>query len=317
MDGESSSSAPVLSGVPQGSVLGPLLFLVYINDLPEYVNSKVRLFADDTIIYRHVTCVEDQQLLQQDLHRLETWEDHWSMSFHPGKCQVIQFFKPVTSQPFDYSLHNVTLAVTDSVKYLGVTLSNNLTWNDHISVTTNKASRSLGFLKRNIQVNSPQIKEKAYMGLVRPLVEYGSCVWDPHQQYLTHRIEMVQRRAARWVLHRYHNTSSVTGMLQQLGWRTLAQRRQDARLFMFYKMVHGLVLSTPLETYLQPVIRQTRFTHQYSFIKMAARTETYRNSYYPRTVVLWNALPPAVVSAPTLVSFRTGILGIPDRPPLQ
>jgi hypothetical protein len=142
--------------------------------LPEYVNSKVRLFADDTIIYRHIMCVEDQQLLQQDFHRLETWEDHWSMSFHPGKCQVIQFFKPAKAEPFDYRLHNVTLAVTDSVKYLGVTLSNNLTWNDHISETTNKASRSLGFLKRNLQVNSPQIKEKAYMGLVRPLVEYSS-----------------------------------------------------------------------------------------------------------------------------------------------
>ncbi len=315
VEGDSSSSTPVLSGVPQGSVLGPTLFLAYINDLPDCVNSEVRLFADDTIIYRHITNAADQHNLQVDLQKLESWEQDWDMEFHPGKCQVIQFFKPTKLPPLSYVLHGTTLNTVDSVKYLGITLTSNLSWGDHIGAVTSKASRSLGFLRRNLRVNAPSIKEKAYMGLVRPLVEYGSTVWDPHQKYLTHRVEMVQRRAARWVLNRNHNTSSVTDMLTNLGWQTLALRRQDARVCMMYRMVHGLVATDPY-LYVTPVIRQNRSTHPYSLIQLPVRTEGYRHSFFPRTVVLWNALPATVVCASTLASFKGGLLGTGTTSPL-
>jgi hypothetical protein len=307
VDGTQSATAPVQSGVPQGSVLGPILFLTYINDLPGSVHSDVRLFADDTIIYKHIKCKQDQIHLQDDLDRLVQWEREWDMEFHPGKCQVIQFTKsrPI---PHTYNLHGMELDTVKDVKYLGVNLSSNLSWGNHITKVTNCAGRSLGFLKRNLQVSSPAIKEKAYLSLVRPQVEYCSTVWDPHQKYLTHRVEMVQRRAARWVLHRFHNTSSVTGMIQQLGWITLEQRRQNARLAMMYRLVHGLVAVNP-HTYITPVLRQTRLSHQYSFIKIASRTDSFGQSFFPRTVGQWNALPPAVVGVTSLESFRSQLAG--------
>ena len=104
-------------------------------------------------------------------------------------------------------------------------------WTKHITQTCSHANRALGFIKRNVKVRSPRIKEKLYNSLVRPHVEYASAVWSPHEVKPIHQLEMVQRRAARWTLNRHHNTSSVKGMLEDLQWRTLEQRRTDCTGF--------------------------------------------------------------------------------------
>ena len=191
-----------------------------------------------------------------------------------------------------------------------------MTWKTHVSQVITNANRSLGFLKRNLQIRSPDIKEKAYFGLVRPQVEYASSVWDPYHKYQVHSIEMVQRRAARWVLNRYHNTSSVTDMLQHLGWQTLQQRRQNACLVNFYKMSHGLVAVSPSQ-YSTPINRATRHHHQYSYVQIPAKAQSYLYSFFPRTIVQWNALPLTVVQAGTLDSFRSRLVayhGLPHLP---
>ena len=119
-------------------------------------------------------------------------------------------------------------------------LSHDLNWRGHMDTITKKANSTLGFLRRNLKINSKSIKERAYFGLVRPQLEYCASVWDPHTATATYAIERIQRRAARWVLHRYHNTSSVTDMLDTLQWRTLQCRRTDSRVIAMYKMVNGL-----------------------------------------------------------------------------
>ena len=143
---------------------------------------------------------------------------------------------------------------------------------------------------------------------MRPQVEYSATVWDPYQRKWIHKVEMVQRRAARWVLHRYHNTSSVTNMINILGWTTLEQRRLNARLVMMYKIAHGLVAVNP-HSYLIPVTRLTRFNHPLSYIQPRARTDAFKFSYFPRTVVAWNALPATIVCTGSLGAFRGGLLG--------
>ena len=200
IDNEKSATVPVTSGVPQGSVLGPILFLIYINDLPDKTRSKVRLFADDTAIYLAVSNLEDAQILQQDLDHPHLLELDWDMEFNPSKCVVIHIIRSRTPVPSQYLLHGQVLESVAGSKYLGVEISSNLSFNGHIQNITTSASRSLGFLKRNIRSKNPELREMAYKTLVRPLIEYSSSVWSPYTKSNIARLEMVQRRATRWTL---------------------------------------------------------------------------------------------------------------------
>ena len=159
-----------------------------------------------------------------------------------------------------YVLHRQALTPVTEAKYLGVTLSSDLKWNTHITEVAAKANQTLGFVRRNLKISSPVIKTRVYAGLVRPKLEYAASVWDPHTATNVYKLEKVQRRAARWTLNRYHNTSSVTGMLEHLDWRSLQHRRVDARLCLFYKMVHGLVAVSPLSV-AWPITRTSRRHH--------------------------------------------------------
>ena len=197
LDGEQSDTAPVTSGVPQGSVLGPCLFLLYINDLAQGLDANVRLFADDTIAYLVIGGLADAVRLQGDLDRLAHWENQWQMQFHPEKCQVLRVTKKTKTNTIDasYTLHGHTLEVVDHVKYLGVTISGDLRWDKHISNVVNKANSTLAVLKRNVRVPSQSVKSAAYKALVRPHLEYCSPVWDPSTKKSKDKIEMVQRRS--------------------------------------------------------------------------------------------------------------------------
>ncbi|CAH1263510.1 CSMD3 [Branchiostoma lanceolatum] len=171
VNGERSDFVRVRSGVPQGSVLGPLLFLIYINDLPSNLTSPSRLFADDTAAYNTVTSPEDQGVLQKDLERLADWENRWDMEFHPGKCQTLRVTRSRSTFQHSYRLHGQVLETVPSVKYLGLTITKDLTWKEHINNLCNKANKTLGFLKRNLKINSRHIKEMAYKTYVRPILE--------------------------------------------------------------------------------------------------------------------------------------------------
>ena len=156
--GATSNFISVQSGVPQGSVVGPALFLAYINDLPEQLSSLTRLFADDTAVYRLSATEHDQQQLQHDLLRLEKWEKSWDMQFHPGKCTTLPVTRNRTPRDNVYKLHGQTLANVTSAKYLGVTLTKDMSWGPHIHNIILKANKTLAFLRRNIKVNSTRIK---------------------------------------------------------------------------------------------------------------------------------------------------------------
>ena len=306
VNGSRSSTISVSSGVPQGSVLGPLLFLAYINDLPTQVKSRVRLFADDTAIYLAVTQEKQSQTLQTDLHTLELWERKWDMEFNPTKCQVIHITRSKNIIPTSYYLHNTKLEATKSAKYLGVTISDNLSWNTHINNITKTANQTLGFLRRNIKVHSEQLKSVAYQTLVRPQLEYCSTIWSPNSECGIHQIEAVQRRAARWVKHDYRRTSSVTEMLQSLHWRRLDLRRIDSRLSLMYKITNELV-AIPLDDYLTLTNRQSRHSHSLAFRLIDTHSDYYKYSFFPRTVFHWNSLPPDIPTLPTIDRFKAAI----------
>jgi hypothetical protein len=189
VEGERSSFIDVKSGVPQG--LGSSLFLFYINDMPDDIKSTVRLFADDMTVYLTVSSFDIT--LQEDLDKLAIWEVKWMMKFHPDKCQVLAITKKKTLIKKNYNLHDHTLEHVPSAKYLGVTITSDLKWESHATNISQNANKTIGFLKRNLNISNGKIKEKAYISLVRPMVEYAIPVWDPYLQKDKYKIEMVQR----------------------------------------------------------------------------------------------------------------------------
>ena len=267
VDGETSGPASVKSGVPQGSVLGPLLFLIFINDLAEHTTSAVRLFADDCVMYKSVKSVRDCQELQA-----------WQERFNPRKCNIIRATHATRKKiEFPYTLDDTPLADTPSTSYLGVELSSDLRWNKQVKKTVAKGNQTLGVLKRNLRHCPRSIKDMAYKTTLRPKLEYASAVWDPFTEDNIRKLEAVQRRAARFVCNSYRQTASVSSMLSELSWPLLEQRRAEARLGLFHRIVHKSV-DIDAATLMTRSTRPTRKANEVKF------------SFIPRTIIQWNGI---------------------------
>lgn len=176
VDGEHSQWVQVKSGVPQGTVLGPLLFLAYINDLPNNIQSEVRLFADDCVMYRPIHDNSDVSSLQADLDVLSSWQDLWQMKFNTKKCYVLKITHSRSLPTHQYKLGQTTLEETDSHSYLGVHITKNLKWDNQICHSVSKAKRVLNLVCRNLHPCTTELKSIAYKSLVRPHLEYSSSV---------------------------------------------------------------------------------------------------------------------------------------------
>ena len=190
----------------------------------------------------------------------------------------------------DPCLEGTDLENVESIKYLGVTITSDLRWNTHVSNVCTKANRTLGFLRRNLYSCPQEVKEAAYKGLVRPVLDYGSSVRDPPGVVLQEELESVQKRAARFVTGNYnYETGSMTGILGQLKWESLKKRRKDNRLILLYKDLKGKA-SIPTDD-LIPKTRCCRNQHSMAFQTPIANTDVYKGSLFPQTIRDWNALP--------------------------
>ena len=185
VDGKSSTNASVLAGVPQGSVLGPLMFLLFINDLLEYVHHSrycFRLFADDCVLYWKIQSNSVIIKLQEDLDSLLQWESDWQMEFYPSKCQLLRVTNKRRPTACIHINRGHSLEVVDSAKYLGVIILKSIrrVWKEHIDTITKKANSIRAFIQRKFQNCQRSTKATCYTTLVRRLVEYVCTVWDPH-----------------------------------------------------------------------------------------------------------------------------------------
>ena len=329
VDGKCSEWTHVDSGVPQGTVLGPLLFLIYINDMPKCISlgSLIRLFADDCILYRKIRTIQDQLILQKDLDKLKEWADKWGMKFNPSKCEVMRInHARKESKRIEryYTLCNQLLKQVDKTKYLGVIISEDLSWDNHVEYITAKSNRVLGMLRRNIKDCPATLKETAYFSMVRSILEYSCAVWDPHKAKNINNIENVQRRAARFVKNDYRiylkeeqEYVSVSKMIEDLGWQDLANRRRETRLALFYKIIneqvnvpHNEILK---QTSMTQVTRQGKTGKKY--IALSCKTDDYKYSFFPRTTRDWNELPNTTVNAPSVEAFKNRLRAtVPSEP---
>ena len=228
-------------------VLLAWLFLLYINDMPSQVqrDTRCRLFADDSLLYRVIDSTLDQVQLQQDLKNLEKWALDWGMVFNPSKCYVMHINGGRTHRPYLYQLCGVLLKSVTQERYLRVILTQSLSWSNHISQVSVKANQKLGFIKRNLKGSQQELKRLAYITLVRSGMEYASPVWDPSTSKDQDALERVQRRAARWITSSYDRTTSVTKLLRQLNLEPLDKRRRIYRLTFLYNVLNEHVAVPP------------------------------------------------------------------------
>ena len=174
-EGEYSDEATIDTRVPQGTVLGPILFLSHINNLPNSVKSSVRLFAD-CLLYREINNENDHTTLQNYLKRLEKWASDWGMGLNAKKCYILRMKK---KSHHSYTLNNQILEQVLSNPYLGLQIAEDLKWKEHINNTCKRVSSTLGFFGRNLQHCPRECRRTAYIALVRSIMEYGSIIWDP------------------------------------------------------------------------------------------------------------------------------------------
>jgi len=309
LEGRSSSYVSVDSGVPQGTVLGPLLFLLYVNDLPDNLTSSTRLFADDCLVYKNITCAEDACELQRDLDTLTKWQTDWQMRFNATKCYVMHLTTARKPPPFHrYKLCGQTLEVVNSHPYLGIHLQDDMKWNTQVAHATGKASRMLGLIRRNLSNCSEHLKSTAYSSIVRPHLEYGTVCWDPFTAEHCKQLEKIQRSAARFVKSDYTRTEgSVTKLLKELKWTSLQDRRSASRLVFMYKIKHKLI-AIPSDQFLKPVTRQgLRRNNSSNYRKIDGKNLVFKHSFFPRTIREWNNLPDSVVKASSVESFKTSL----------
>jgi len=304
VNGSKSSWEDVVSGVPQGSVLGPVLFVIYINDLPRNVLSTIKLFADDTKLFRQVSTPQDCQLLQNDITTLEEWSKNWLLCFHPNKCKVLRIGKG--HPEFQYQMTSpegqlITLQETTVEKDLGVNIDNKLSFRKHIDTTVKKANQITGLIRRTFTFLDRETFPLLFRSLVRPHLEYGNSVWTPKLIKDQILVENVQRRATKLVPGLYD--LPYEERLRCLKLPTLAHRRARGDMIETFKFIHNKYNVNTSWIPVQP--NKITRGHSLPIAKQHCKLNIRRHAFSQRIVDNWNSLPEDVACAPTLNCFKS------------
>ncbi len=300
----------VKHSVPQGSVLGPVLFVLYINDLPARVSSPMYLFADDLKMYREIMARRRQRdidLLQRDIHALEEWVDEWLLKIHPEKCKTMTISATGReSSEADYRLgteeEGLHIERVTEEKDLGIVVDNSLSFDNHIEALANKGNMMVGLIRRTFTHLDIKNFSLLFKALVRPVLEYGQSVWKPYKRAQIDQLEAVQRRA----------TKEVSGMglleyperLRAMNLPTLAFRRMRGDMIEVYKIISGRYDEAVSQNILTKSQNTRTRGHMHKLQKPNCRLNIRKNALTSRVVNNWNALPENVVSAPSMYAFE-------------
>ena len=300
-----SSFLPVLSGIPQGSVLGPLLFNLFINDISDGFgpNISFKLFADDLKIYTDITFPSDITTFQFHLDKVQQWSNTWQINISYKKCNILFLGKTthlIDSHKLNFSDNLITQ--TDSVTDLGVIVEHNLKFKIHISTIISKAKQRSSLIFRCFLSRTTTNLIKAYITYIRPMVEYASTVWSPSQITLINALESVQKNFTK----RLPGFSNLpyNDRLKLSKLQSLEHRRLLADLAFCYSIINGLS-SIPFNHFFSPTNNPTSRGHPLRLALPLPKLETTKSFFTYRVIIPWNSLPPSIVLAPTLPIFKS------------
>ncbi len=306
VNGSPSSWVEVISGVPQGSVLGPVLFVIFINDMPEQISSFLSLFADDAKLYAKSSTPEQQSTIQEDLSKLQSWSDIWQLHFNKTKCKTLYLGKNNVKKPYHMQNNQdrVILDETVAEKDLGVMIDQELKFECHIAEAIRKANTKLGMIKRTFVCLDEPMLSQLYIALVRPHLEYANVTWSPNQQQHIQAIEAVQHRATRLIPG--ISNLPYEERLKRLKLPSLSYRRLRGDMIEAYKYCHGEyeVHEKPFK-FLRDVNSATRTRDNgFKIYKDKSKSAARANFFGNRVANVWNTLPPSVVQAPNINCFK-------------
>lgn len=295
-----SEQAEVLSGIPQGSVLGPVLFTIFINDLPDLVKSTCKIFADDTKLYN---LTKNSLILQEDLDRLMKWSCDWNLKFNVDKCKILHMGRnnPEVCYTMATGSGNFLLNKCVEERDLGVVFDQKLEFDKHINETISKSNKMLGIIKRSFTYLDKNTFLVLYKCFVRSYLEYGNIVWHPLFKRQSVVIEKVQRRATK--LCKGLSKLSYYDRMQELGLPSLKFRRLRGDLIQAYKIINN-ILTVDVNYFFQfSASNRTRNSVKKIFINRS-RTNLRKNCFNNRVARFWNLLPPQVKNANNVNHFK-------------
>jgi hypothetical protein len=319
INGVFSPWGKILAGVPQGSVLGPLLFLIFINDITHVIRRcKIRLFADDTCLFIEVDePTEAAEALNEDLASINEWADKWLVTFSPPKTKELLISNKAPHDHPALYLNNERIAEVKHHKHLGIHLSHNLSWNKHAEETAKKATKCLGILRPLKFLLDRASLETLYKSFIRPILEYADIIWDAPD---AHRhgldiLEKVQTEAARIVTGATARCSTEN-LYNEVGWEKLSLRRRLHRSTMMYKIMTGIAPQTLTSKIPSRIDARTRYhlRNRADLEVPMARLVSYSQSFFPAAVRLWNEFTEAIKNSPSVASFKHNFLKKYPRP---
>ena len=304
INSECSSWTKVKSGVAQGTILGPILFLCFINDIPNNISSTIRLYADDCILYRPISTLDDCKILQNDLDVLSRWSETWMLDFNVSKCKIMKMSRKFHNITYKYSINEQMLQNVKSEKYLGLVINSSLNWNDHCKDVYTKCNRIMGIIRRNFVDCPRSVLKSLYESLIRSRLEYCCIAWDLYRNTHKQMIERIQKRYVRMMYKDWSTSYNV--LLQKIGLNSLEIRRKYHWLVFNYKIVNNLINIGQVNR-CTPANRIGRNDNTFKMYVPFAKTDYYMKSFYPQTINEWNKLPQYVVEKQSLNIFKTSL----------
>ena len=297
-----------MSGVHQGSVLGPILFLIYINDLDDSITSNVRKFADDTKLFRKVNTDGDKQHLQNDLDRLVKWSEKWQMLFNFGKCKCLHTGHGNLN--VNYKMGNTVLGTTVKEKDLGVTISADMKVSEQCGIAGSKGNQILGLIRRNIPYKGKKLIIPLYKAIVRPHLEYCIQAWRPYRKKDIDTLERIQRRATKMIPEL--RDLSYEERLKECGLTTLETRRLRGDQIEVIKILNGYENIDRNMFFSLKKDSRTR-GHEVKLVKDQCRLDIRKHSFSQRTINEWNKLSTDCVTASSVNMFKNKVDTYPRR----